>query len=374
MRAVEEFRVRHGASPGAVASAPGRVNLIGEHLDYNGGLALPMPLQHRATVAVGPRADDRVSLSSLQQDGAVTATLGGPRTTGWAAYVVGVLESLRGIGVDVPGMDVVVDGRVPLGSGLSSSAALEVAVAMAAVELAGATGTVLREQLVEVCVRAENDYVGAPTGRMDQMAAALSSSGHALLVDFADLSHRAVPWSPPADLLVVDTGVRHSHAGGEYAVRRRECQEATDRLGRDHLVEAALEEVETLPDPLRARARHVVSEQHRVRGAVRALETGTWTEFGDLMLASHRSLRDDYAVSCPELDLVVDSAMAAGALGARMTGGGFGGCAIVLAPAGLESAVRERVEQGFAAAGLEGPTFLDGRVGDPARLELSPGP
>lgn len=370
MRVSEEFLRRHGAASAAVASAPGRVNLIGEHLDYNGGLALPIPLRHRTTVAVGRRTDDRVSVASLQQDDVVTASLGGPPVTGWAAYVVGVVETLRGYDIDVPGMDVLVDGRVPLGSGLSSSAALEVAVALAALELAGVTLT--RERVVEVCVRAENDYVGAPTGWMDQMAVALSASGHALLVDFADLSHRPVPWDPPGELLVVDTGVRHSHAGGEYAERRRECEEAAGRLGVGRLVDATSDAVEDLAPPWRQRARHVVTEQGRVRVAVDALEAGDWERFGGLMLASHASLRDDYAVSCPELDVAVDAAMDAGATGARMTGGGFGGCVIVLCPPGQGPTVQHAVERALVDRGMAAPSFLDGTAGEPARLEVSP--
>ena len=371
MRVAQELQRRHGCAASVVASAPGRVNLIGEHLDYNGGLALPIALRHRTTVALGRRADDQVHVSSLQQDGVEHATLGGPRVTGWAAYVVGVLETLRDSGVDVPGVDAVVDGRVPLGSGLSSSAALEVAVALAALELTGVGDTTTREQVVELCVRAENQYVGAPTGRMDQMAVALAAPGHALLVDFADLSHRPVPWDPPGELLVVDTGVRHSHADGEYAERRRECEQAAGRLGVTHLVEATRDTVEDLPPPLRARARHVVTEQARVRAAVLALEARDWGRFGGLMLSSHESLRDDYAVSCPELDLVVESAMTAGAAGARMTGGGFGGCAIVLVPPGRGPAVRTAVEGAFRGHGSTTPSFLDGTAGEPARVELS---
>ena len=370
MPVVEEFVRRHGAAPVAVASAPGRVNLIGEHLDYHGGLALPIPLRHRTTVAVGRRPDDRFSVASLQQDGLVTAPVGGPPLTGWAAYVVGVLETLRDDGIAVPGMDVLVDGRVPLGSGLSSSAALEVAVALAALDLTGETLT--REQVVEVCVRTENDYVGAPTGWMDQMAVALSVPGHALLVDFADLSHRPVPWDPPGELLVVDTGVRHSHAGGEYAERRRECEQAARRLGVARLVDATADQVESLPEPLRARARHVVQEQGRVRDAVAALEASDWECFGALMLASHVSLRDDYEVSCPELDVVVGAAIHAGATGARMTGGGFGGCAIVLCAPDRRQTAQHAVERALGELGMAAPSFLDGTAGEPARLELSP--
>ena len=371
MHAVDEFLRRHQVAPGAVASAPGRVNLIGEHLDYNGGLALPIPLRHRTTVAVGRRPDGLVSIASLQQDDEVVTPLGGPPVAGWAAYVLGVLETLRNTGLEVPGTDVVVDGRVPLGSGLSSSAALEVAVALAAVALTGDPDALTLDQVVEACVRAENDYVGAPTGRLDQMAVALSVPGHALLVDFSDLSHRSVPWDPPGELLVVDTRVRHGHAGGEYAVRRSECTQAAARLGVARLVDATPEAVEGLPDPLRARARHVVTEQGRVRDAVGALESRDWDRFGALMLASHESLRDDYAVSCPELDLTVAAAMGAGATGARMTGGGFGGAAIVLTPRAREHDVRRAVEREFRDHGFGAPSFLDGGSGEPARVEVS---
>lgn len=350
-----------------MASAPGRVNLIGEHLDYNGGPVLPIALEHRTFVAAAPRTDGRLVVESLQRtDGALTISMQelDRGREGWAAYVAGVFWAL---GAQLEGVTLLVDGQVPLGAGLSSSAALECAVAFA---VGGLTGTTLSgEDVVAACVRAENDFVGAATGRMDQTVAVFAEAGHALLVDFGDDSRRQVPWQPPGELVVIDTRVHHKLVAGEYADRRRSCEAAATVLGVSHLAAARQEDLERLEDPaLRRRARHVVAETERVHRAVRALEAREWDHFGSLLTASHESLRDDFEVSSRELDLAVDAALGAGALGARMTGGGFGGSAIALAPPGGTKRVEEAVEAAFARADLEPPRFVEGTSGGPAAL------
>ncbi len=356
-----EFAGRHGASPEAVGSAPGRVNVIGEHLDYNGGLALPLALPCRTSVAVARRTDGRLVVESLQS--AERAVIGSdelrPGASGWADYVLGVVWALEAAGT---GLTFLVDGHVPLGAGLSSSAALECATAVALDALAGpAPSTRSREDLVDACVRAENDFVGAPTGTMDQTVAMFAEADHVLLLDFGAGTRRPVAWQPPGELVVVDTRASHALVDGAYAERRQSCEAAAAELGLPHLAAAAAEDVERLADPvLRSRARHVVSETTRVRELVSAVEAGDWRRAGRLMTESHGSLRDDYEVSCRELDLAVAAALAAGGYGARMTGGGFGGSAIALAPPGRGDDLRSAVADAFAAEGLEPPAFVDG--------------
>jgi galactokinase len=269
-----------------------------------------------------------------------------------------------------------VDGRVPLGAGLSSSAALECAVGAALADLAG-EGTPMLEPmaLARLAQHAENDYVGAPTGLMDQVAAVLCAAGHALLFDVRSLGTRQVPFRPAdagLSLLVIDTGVRHEHAGGEYGDRRRSCEQACRELGVASLrelsddgdLDAGLARVEALADDvLRRRARHVVTENERVLAACAALDAGDWKAFGAAMTASHASLRDDYEVSCAELDVAVDAALAEGALGARMTGGGFGGCAIALVPAAATDAVTAALGSRYAERDWESPVV---RVCEPS--------
>jgi len=363
---VEEFRSRYDGEPPVVASAPGRVNLIGEHLDYNGGPVLPIALEHRTYVAAAPRSDGMLVVESLQRPDSVTIPLDDldRGREGWAAYVGGVVWAL---GADLPGATVLVDGQVPLGAGLSSSAALECAVAYAVAGLTGARLT--GEEVVAASVKAENEFVGAATGRMDQTVSVFAEAGHALLVDFGDDSRRQVPWAPPGDLVVIDTRAHHELVGGEYADRRRSCEEAARLLGLDHLAAATMGDLTRIADSeLLRRARHVVAETERVHRSVRALEERDWEQFGALMIESHESLRDDFEVSCAELDIAVDAAISAGALGARMTGGGFGGSAIALVAPGGTGQVEEAVRRAFADAGLEEPRFIDGTSGGPAAL------
>ena len=336
--------------------APGRVNLIGEHTDYHGGLALPFALDRATTARITERDDDVVTLRSGQVDEPWTGGPGDLGTAkGWAAYAAGVLWVLREEGWAVPGLDVEVDSTVPLGSGLSSSAALEVAVAVAVAELLGRElDDALRRWLVDVCRRAETEVAGAPTGGLDQMASLLCRDGHALLIDFADHATRDVPL-PLADtglaVLVIDTRVHHSHADGGYADRRAESERGDPR-----------------------RLRHVETENGRVHAAVAAIEARDWAELGRLMTASHASLRDDYEVSAPELDTAVEASLAAGALGARMTGGGFGGSAIALVGADAVAATSAAVGEEFERRGHRSPDFLVAAPSAPAGPVSAAGP
>jgi galactokinase len=360
--------------PAVVASAPGRVNLIGEHTDYNGGLCLPLALPQRTTVSVTPRGDETLRLVSAQEEESWEGTVE-ERPKGWAAYVAGVVHALRADGYAVPGFEASVDSDVPVGAGLSSSAALEcsVATALGALVELDLDSRAVRRRLASACIRAENDYVGAPTGGMDQTVAMLAEPGHALLLDFADGS--AVPVELPLAeaglvLLVIDTRVSHDLTEGGYGDRRTESAQAARALGLTSLRDAGEGSLPTIEDPvLRRRARHVVTENLRVLAAVGAIGDRDWEALAEVLDASHTSMRDDYEISCRELDLAVESARAAGALGARMTGGGFGGSAVALVPRRVVDGVRESVTRAFSDAGLRAPAYLQVTPGDAARIE-----
>ncbi|AEG43596.1 galactokinase [Isoptericola variabilis 225] len=378
----DAFGASDDGAPDGVWSAPGRVNLIGEHTDYNGGLALPIALPHRTYVALRRRDDDVVRLASAQAPGetwtARLSEVAPGAVSGWGAYVAGVAWALRRAGHQVPGFDAVVDSCVPFGAGLSSSAALECAVAVALDDVAGlglADDDAGRAELAAACVRAENEIAGAPTGGMDQAASLRCTEGHALLLDcrpgLSPLeSATRVPFDLEAAglaLLVVDTRAEHALVDGQYAARRAACEKAAALLGLDSLrdvpAEGLPEALDALAehDPdgvLRRRVQHVVTEIARTAEFAELVRAGKVDEVGPLMLASHTSLRVDYEVSARELDLVVEAATSAGALGARMTGGGFGGSAIALVRAGDVDAVVAAVQQAFDDAGLRAPGFL----------------
>lgn len=397
-RAVAAFAARFGTDGIAptVWSAPGRVNLIGEHTDYNGGLCLPIALPHRTYLALrpAPAGSDVVRLASAQEPGAGLvemrlADVGPGAVDGWTAYVLGVAWALRQPGTlpagsDAPaigGFDAVVDSCVPYGSGLSSSAALEASVAVALdatarLDLAGPADQPRdagRALLAAACVRAENEVAGAPTGGMDQSASLRAQAGHALLLDCLDGSVRQVPFDLAADglaLLVIDTRAEHALVDGQYAARRTTCEAAAARLGigtlrEIHGTDGLAAALATLAadggaeaDVAARRVRHVVTEIARVEEFVALLDARRVHEVGPLMDASHASLRDDYEVSCRELDLAVTTARSAGALGARMTGGGFGGSAIALVEADAVEGVAAAIAAAFDSAGLTAPTFL----------------
>lgn len=363
-----ELSTRTANAPAVVACAPGRVNVIGEHLDYNAGRCLPLALPHATYAAVTVRDDRVLSVRSLQQPEGSEVALDGltpGSVDGWVAYVAGVVWALEQEGWRLPGLEVVVDSTVPLGSGLSSSAALECSVAVALLPVAGVEDSPqVRRVLVDACVRAETEMVGAPTGGMDQTVSLLAEEDHALLLDFADGSATQMPWAPAADglsLLVVDTRVSHQLADGGYASRRADCEEAARQLGVPSLreVQGSPGRLDRITDQrVRRRARHVLTELDRVDSAVAALTRGDHAALGPLLDSSHDSLRDDFEVSCDELDLVVATCRAHGALGARMTGGGFGGSALALVPSATVDEVRRAVHDGFTERGWTAPRFL----------------
>ena len=366
----DAFEALYGTQPDGVWAAPGRVNLIGEHTDYNDGFVMPFALPHTALAAVSRREDGVLRLHSSDIDGGVIElsldTLTPGSDDNWAAYPAGVVWALREAGHAVTGADIHLTSTVPTGAGLSSSAALEVVVALALNDLyeLGLPGW----QLARLCQRAENVYVGAPTGIMDQTASACCEAGHALFLDTRDLSQKQIPFDLAAEgmrLLVVDTQVKHSHSGGEYGKRRAGCEKGAALLGVDALrdvpyaeLDAALERLADEEEVLRL-VRHVVTEDARVERVVALLESGDTRAIGPVLTEGHASLRDDFRVSCPELDLVVDTANASGALGARMTGGGFGGSAIVLVEATDVDTVTKAVEEAFAAAGFTAPRVFE---------------
>ncbi|MGK5531769.1 galactokinase [Streptomyces sp. URMC 129] len=359
-----------GAAPDGHWSAPGRVNLIGEHTDYNDGLVLPLALPHTARAAASRRPDRRLRLYSagMPDGGTVDLDLDAlaPGTvTGWAAYPAGVAWALREDGHQLGGLNVSYESDVPVGAGLSSSAALEVVTAVALDDLFGLG--LAPTALARVAQRAERDFAGVPCGILDQMASACCTAGHVLRLDTRDLSMRQIPFSMALEglrLLVIDTGVRHAHADGAYARRRAECEAGATALGvpalRDVPPEGLDDALARLPDAtLRRRVRHVVTENDRVERVVALLDAGRARAIGPLLTAGHASLRDDFEVTCPELDLAVSASTAAGALGARMTGGGFGGSAIALVDADAAEATAGAVRNAFAAAGHHPPGIFE---------------
>ncbi|MEW9548108.1 galactokinase [Nonomuraea sp. NPDC050783] len=358
MRVVEAFRAAFGADPQTVWHAPGRVNLIGEHTDYNDGFVLPFAVPWGVNAAVSPRADGTIRLLSLQSSGEPLTLATHEEAKGWARYVVGVVEML---GDRVAGADIAVDGDVPQGAGLSSSAALEVSVAAALNDLHQLGLTPM--ELALLGQKAENDFVGMPCGIMDQAASALCEEGHALFLDCRSLASRSIPLDLAAhglSILIIDTQVHHEHAGGEYAKRRAECESAARTLGVPSLrdvtdLNAALER---LSGAERKRTMHVVTENHRVEALIGLLRAGAVTEIGALLNASHLSLRDQYEVSSPELDVAVEAAFKGGARGARMTGGGFGGSAIALVADNRLQSVQDSVSAAYAERGFQPPRFL----------------
>ncbi|MFF9060056.1 galactokinase [Streptomyces sp. NPDC014882] len=364
------FAELYGTAPEGVWAAPGRVNLIGEHTDYNDGFVMPFALPHTAVAAVSRRTDGRLRLHSADVEGGVAELrlddLAPESDRSWTAYPAGVVWALREAGHPVTGADVHLTSTVPSGAGLSSSAALEVVVALALNDLFELG--LPPWQLARLCQRAENVYVGAPTGIMDQTASACCEDGHALFLDTRDLSQKQIPFDLAAEgmrLLVVDTQVKHAHSGGEYGKRRAGCEKGAALLGVDALrdvpyaeLDAALERLGD-EEEVRRLVRHVVTEDRRVERVVSLLESGETRAIGPLLVEGHASLRDDFRISCPELDLVVDTALASGALGARMTGGGFGGSAIVLAEAADVDTIGKAVEEAFAAAGFTAPRIFE---------------
>jgi galactokinase len=361
MKVTEAFRASFGREPDGVWAAPGRVNLIGEHTDYNDGFVLPLALSQQTVAAAAISTDGRSRARSLQSPDEIVSfaatDIAPGQVDGWGRYVAGVAWALRKSGAVVGDLDLVVDSDVPLGAGLSSSAALECAVAAAWSDLFGtALGATA---LAEICQRAENEYVGAPTGVMDQMAAMHGRASHAVFIDTRSLAVAHVPFQlAPAGLalVVIDTNAPHRHVDGEYASRRRDCEEAARLLGVPALRDTTLRDVDRLPATLLPRARHVVTENARVLEVVALLRSGADPrEIGPLLTASHESLRDDFEVTVPEVDIAVDALLGAGACGARITGGGFGGCVIGLVDADTVEAAISAVETAYQHHGFDAP-------------------
>ena len=370
------FEESFGYAPDGVWSAPGRVNIIGEHVDYQDGLCLPMAISHRCFAAAARTPTDRLRVRSAQDELVLdidARRLTPESVTGWPAYVAGVLWALRTriSGASTRGMDIMIDGQVPLGAGLSSSAALECAAAEAIEDLLS-LGTAPLDR-VRAAITAETDFAGASTGGLDQSASVLSREGHALYLDCRDFSTRAVPWDLAAQglaLLITDTRAEHSHVDGEYTARRADSERAAELLGVPTLRDAEAADPAALAtllsriddETVRRRAHHVITEIQRVREFDALLAAGTVRahvdEIGALLDASHDSLRDDYEVTVPQLDLAVDAARAAGAHGARMTGGGFGGSTIALVEADQAQMVAEAIAAAFAEQGFTAPTFF----------------
>ena len=384
----ELFRSRFGGEPEGVWLAPGRANLMGEHTDYNDGYVLPFALSQGITAAAarrpGPRSPGsrQLRLCSRQEPGAVVQIeldgLVPGQVTGWAAYPAGVAWALEAAGHPVPGACLAIESDLPAGAGLSSSAALECATALALTELAQAElaqaglggRTVPRRALAAIARRAENEFVGVPSGIMDQSASLLGQAGHVLLLDCFSLETEQVPFDPAAaaaSLLLVNTRAKHELSDGEYGRRRAECEQAARRLGISSLRALTIPaDVDRLADPvLRRRARHVVADNQRVLDVVALLSAplGTpaeiYRDIGQLLTEAHASLRDDFEISWPEADATVEAAVAAGAFGARMIGGGFGGSVLALVPEVAAGPVREAVTAAFARHAWTAPEFLD---------------
>ncbi|MCW0215101.1 MAG: galactokinase [Pseudonocardia sp.] len=382
-----EFVAAFGHEPVGVWAAPGRVNLIGEHTDYNDGFVLPLALPLRTLVAARP-AGGGSAVTSLREAGETVrfdaATVVPGDVPGWAAYVAGVVWAFREAGLPVLDLELLVDGDVPVGAGLSSSAALECAVAVALTELAGPPPGVSRPgrtELARLARRAENDFVGAPTGGMDQMVSLHGEAGRLVFLDTRTdgIEHIAFDLAGhDLDLLVLDTRAPHALVDGQYGARRADCARAAELLGVPALRDATLADVERLDDEgsgagpdgdrLRRRARHVVTEDARVLGVVGMLKAGNDPRaIGPLLTASHASLRDDFEVTVPHLDVAADAAVAAGAYGARMTGGGFGGCVIALCDRDRTAAVTEAVTEVYAAHGWQPPVAFPAVPSEGAR-------
>jgi len=359
----EKFLEIFGEEPDLIAAAPGRVNLIGEHIDYSEGFVLPFAIKDRTTAAIRKRDDSTVRIASAQRrNKVVTVDINNvkPGLKGeWERYALAVLWSM---GVKT-GVDLLIDGHVPLGAGLSSSAALECSVATAVNHLFDMGFSL--EDLARLTQRAENQYVGVPCGIMDQSVSLMATVGSALLLDCRDLSTRNIPFdvaSSGLELLIIDTQAHHALTDGGYAERRASCESVAAKLAIKSMRELSMAQLDAgkeLLTPVEyVRARHAVSEMQRVLDCVEALSKSDFVRVGELINQSHASLRDDYTVSCPELDTAVDASLAAGALGARMVGGGFGGSAIALIQASKTTETIRAVEKAFADKKFKAPRFF----------------
>ncbi|MFT4147912.1 MAG: galactokinase [Micrococcaceae bacterium] len=376
-RTTQYFEEAYGTKPDGIWAAPGRVNLIGEHTDYNEGFVFPFALDKTTHCAVKLTQGNTIEVASVFENNdvkteTISTDLDKDKISDWAAYPLGVLWAFKTAGYDIPAMEIMITSNVPIGAGLSSSAAIECAVALAINDLLDLN--IPKKQLAAYCRQAENDVVGAPTGIMDQSASLLGEKDHALFLDCRSLDTDLVPLNlgkADASILVIDTHVSHALADGEgYAARKASCDKAAELLDVPTLRDVTQETLENVPDDMdletAKRMRHVVTENDRVLQAAKALKNGTIEDIGSLLDASHESMRDDFEISCPELDLAVATAQKNGAIGARMTGGGFGGSAIAVVKNEDIETIKEAIYEAFLNAGYNTPSIFTVSAGSGA--------
>ena len=367
-----DFKKSLSRDPQWIAAAPGRVNVIGEHTDYNDGFVLPMAIDRYTVIAASPNGTDKITLRSAAGDGIASVDLTQPLKPGpkgyWANYPMGVIAGFLARGLRPVGFDAVLHSTVPLGGGLSSSAALEVATATLLEAITGHKLDLVDKALL--CQKAEHDYAGMPCGIMDQFISVMGKQDHLLLLDCRSRRPELVPMTDSSvALLIVNTNVKHELTGGEYAKRRAQCEQAAKVLGVASLRDATADMLERargrMEEVVFRRARHVLSEIERTVHAAEGVRASNWPTVGQLVYASHASLRDDYEVSCPELDAVVEIAQAigpkGGVSGCRMTGGGFGGCAVALVRTDAVAAVSERIASEYERRTRIKPTLFVSR-------------
>lgn len=376
--AASAFKKRFKSAPRWIAAAPGRVNLIGEHTDYNDGFVFPMALERYTVIAAAPNGSDKITLTSGTAKGAATIDLAKPIKRGepsWANYVKGVIVGFQRLGCKIPGFNAHIESTVPVGGGVSSSAALEVATATLLEAITGKKLTPVQKGLL--AQKAEHEFALMPCGIMDQFISVMGQADHVLLLDCESRTTKLVPMKSKAvAMLVINTNVKHELTGSEYPDRRRQCEEAAKVLGVKSLRHCTLAEVNAAPSKLTnlafRRARHVVTEISRTTGAATAFATGDWETAGLLMYASHGSLRGDYEVSCPELDDVVEIAhgigLQGGVYGCRMTGGGFGGCCVALVQSTKVKAIAAKIAKAYKAKTKITPSLFVSRPGQGATL------
>ncbi|WCJ60343.1 galactokinase [Fontisphaera persica] len=379
----QQFTVKFNQAPRWLAAAPGRVNVIGEHTDYNDGFVLPMAIENCTLAAAAPASNGamRLRLCSGEKPEMVEIPLNGKVARGepaWANYVRGVIAGFQDLGIQLPALDIFIESDVPLGGGLSSSASLEVATATLLEVVTSRQLDPVQKALL--CQKAEHEYAGMPCGIMDQFISVMGKAGHLLLLDCRSRQTELVPMNDPKlSFLIVNTNVKHELTGGGYARRREQCYEAARVLGVPMLRDATLAQLEAAKDRLDPvvyrRARHVIGEIERTTQAAREIKAGNWAVVGQLMYASHDSLRDDYEVSCPELDTVVELARnigpSGGVIGCRMTGGGFGGCAVALVEAARVEQLTRQITQGYVKRTGIQPSCFVSRPANGARVIAS---
>jgi galactokinase len=377
----QQFSNTYGRPPRWIAAAPGRVNVIGEHTDYNDGYVLPMAIERYTVIAAAPANNGaaKIQLRSTLGEGVINLDLAQPMKPApkgaWSNYPVGVIAGFLARGAKLGGFDALIHSTVPLGGGLSSSAALEVSTATLLEAITGQKLDPVDKALL--CQKAEHDYAGMPCGIMDQFISVMGKQGHLLLLDCRSRQPELVPMTDPSKaLLIINTNVKHELTGGEYAKRRGQCERAANILSLPSLRDASAEMLVRargkMEDVVFRRARHVIGEIERTPHAAEAVRASNWPTVGQLMYASHDSLRDDYEVSCPELDAVVEIAQAigpkGGVIGCRMTGGGFGGCAVAMVNAEAVEAISARIASEYERRTKIKPTLFVSRPAAGATL------